>query len=308
MQTALMHGDFGVRSSVPTARPRVIAPWMPPSPASGSWAATAADTGRFSAGLCSVTFRRLQPAAIVGLARQAGLAGIEWGGDVHAPCDTPAAPDIEASLGLIGMTTRATGLQCASYGSYVAPPTDTLDRFAAALAAAERLGARAIRIWPGTRGRPSEDYTAQERRRAVDSIRRMADLAAARGCGVSLECHPGSLTDGTETARDLLEAIGHDAVDLCWQPRPGLPLDEALAEITVLGRFVRNVHVFAWDERSRRLPLASRANWWREVFAALAAERHHPDRWAFLEFVRDDDTRAFSEDAACLLDLLGRRH
>ncbi|MBP0575183.1 hypothetical protein J8J27_31170, partial [Mycobacterium tuberculosis] len=75
-----------------------------------------------------MTFRRLRPAAVIGLARQAGLGGIEWAGDVHAPCSAPAAPDPEASLGLIGTLTRATGLDCVSYGSYVAPPTDGLDR------------------------------------------------------------------------------------------------------------------------------------------------------------------------------------
>lgn len=302
MSTALMRSDFGVRS-----RP------VPMSSGTGAWPHLVAErrdniaasvaTRAFSAGLCSVTFRRLAPRAVIGLARQAGLAGIECGGDVHAPMGV-MAPDPEASLGVIGMTTRATGLDCVSYGSYIAPPTDDLARFAQAVAAAERLGARMIRIWPGTRERPSDDYTAAERRQVVGAIRDMADLAESRGLGIALECHPGSLTDGTDTARDLLEAIAHPAVDLCWQPRPGLPLAEALTEIKVLGRFVGNVHVFAWDDRSRRLPLASRANWWREAFAALTEARRRPDRWAFLEFVRDDDTRTFAEDAACLNDLL----
>lgn len=310
MQTALMRTDFGLRSWAPPAAPtpgRARFLSMPPQTRPTDRPVAPAVTQHFSAGLCSVTFRRLQPAAIIGLARQAGLGGIEWGGDVHAPAHVPAAPDIEASLGLIAMTTRATGLDCVSYGSYIAPPTDDLGRFATALAAAERLGARAIRIWPGTRGRASDDYSVAERRRVAVSIRRMADLAAARGVRVALECHPLSLTDGTETALDLMETIAHDAVDLCWQPRPGLALDDALAEIAVIGRFVGNVHVFAWDAASRRLPLAARANWWRPVFDALAAERQRPDRWAFLEFVRDDDTRAFAEDAACLLDLVAGR-
>lgn len=306
MQTALMRSDVGLRAPVPAASARAARGWMRAAPGEDGGVAAVPETGGFAAGLCSVTFRRLRPSAVIGLARQAGLAGLEWGGDVHAPPHA-AAPDPEASLGLIGMTTRATGLDCVSYGSYIAPPDDGIDRFALALGAAERLGARVIRIWPGTRGRASDSYGAAERRRIVAAIRRMADLAAARGRSLVLECHPGSLTDGTDTARDLLEAIAHPAVELCWQPRLGMPLTEALAEIAVLGRFVRNVHVFAWDERARRLPLGARANWWRDVFAALDAERRGGDRWAFLEFVRDDDTRAFAEDAACLLDLLGRR-
>jgi hypothetical protein len=36
-------------------------------------------------GLVSITFRQLSPPAIIDLVRQAGLEGIEWGGDVHVP-------------------------------------------------------------------------------------------------------------------------------------------------------------------------------------------------------------------------------
>lgn len=302
MSTALMRCDFGGRS-----RP------VPMSSASGAWPRLVAErrddiapggaTRAFSAGLSSATFRRLAPRAVIGLARQAGLAGIDWDGDTHAPAGV-MAPDPEASLGVIGMTTRATGLDCVCYGAAIAPPSDDLGRFAEALAAAERLGARTIRICAGAR--PSDDYAAAERRQVVAAIRAMADLAESRGLGVSLECHPGASADGTDAARDLLEAIAHPAVDLCWRPRPGLPLAEALHEIMLLGRFVGNVHVSACDDRSRRLPLASRANWWREAFAALAATRRRPDRWAFLAGVRDDDTRAFAEDAACLNELLAK--
>jgi len=36
-------------------------------------------------GLVSVTFRKLTPAHIIQLVVDAGLEGVEWGGDVHAP-------------------------------------------------------------------------------------------------------------------------------------------------------------------------------------------------------------------------------
>jgi 3-dehydroshikimate dehydratase len=36
-------------------------------------------------GLASVTFRKLDCIAVARLAREAGLAGIEWIGDAHAP-------------------------------------------------------------------------------------------------------------------------------------------------------------------------------------------------------------------------------
>ena len=37
-------------------------------------------------GLVSVSFRGLAPEAIIDLAAECGLGGVEWGGDVHVPC------------------------------------------------------------------------------------------------------------------------------------------------------------------------------------------------------------------------------
>ena len=36
-------------------------------------------------GLCSVTFRELDAERVVELAAEAGLACVEWAGDVHVP-------------------------------------------------------------------------------------------------------------------------------------------------------------------------------------------------------------------------------
>ena len=36
-------------------------------------------------GVCSVTFRNLNVERIIELVVEAGLDGIEWGGDVHVP-------------------------------------------------------------------------------------------------------------------------------------------------------------------------------------------------------------------------------
>lgn len=39
----------------------------------------------FETGLVSVSFRALEPAAIIELCRKNGIGFIEWGSDVHAP-------------------------------------------------------------------------------------------------------------------------------------------------------------------------------------------------------------------------------
>ena len=63
-------------------------------------------------GLVSVTFRALSPAQVVDLVRQAGLRGIEWGGDIHAPPGNAARAREVRHLSL------EAGLSVAAYGSY----------------------------------------------------------------------------------------------------------------------------------------------------------------------------------------------
>lgn len=247
----------------------------------------------FEPALCTVTFRGLRPADIVPLAVQARLAAIEWAGDAHVPPgDTPAAED---AAGLCRDARLAV-----SYGSYVAPPTDDLEAFRRALDTAIRLGATNIRIWPGSRGRDSADYTAPERRAVAAAIRDMGDEASRHGVTVSLEYHPQSLTDETQSALRLIEDVGHDNVYLYWQPRPGLRLCATFDEIAQIGPHVSHIHVFAWDHERNRFALETASDYWREVIAAMPETRWRGRRFAMLEFVARDDPQAFLRDAATL--------
>lgn len=254
---------------------------------------------RFEPALCTVTFRALQPAEIVSLARDVGLKAIEWAGDAHVP------PGDAARAQVAGELSRAAGLAL-SYGSYVAPPADEADAFALALETAAQLGAGNIRIWPGTRGRASADYAVDEARAAAAQIRDMGVEAARHGITVSLEYHPGSLTDDTDSALRLIETVAHDNVYLYWQPRPGLPRDAALAEIGRVGPHVSHIHVFAWDAARNRFPLARAADYWRDVIEAMPPTRWRGRRFAMLEFVAADAPAAFRADAATLGRILAQ--
>ncbi|RVO00612.1 sugar phosphate isomerase/epimerase family protein, partial [Sinorhizobium meliloti] len=203
----------------------------------------------------------------------------------------------------VGHLCESAGLKT-SYGSYVAPPTDDLSALAPALATAVALGASNIRIWPGTRQRASRDYSADEWRDAADAIRDMGAEAARHGITVSLEYHPQTLTDETSSALRLIEAVAHPNVYLYWQPRPGLPLVEALTEIASIGAHVSHVHVFAWDRERKRFPLASAEGYWQAALAAMPQSRWTGRRFAMLEFVAGDDPAAFLADAATLRKIL----
>lgn len=112
---------------------------------------------RLHSGLVSVTFRKLSPPAIIALVQQAGLLGIEWGGDIHVPHgDLPQARQVRQ------MTLDA-GIQVAAYGSYYRVGHPESGPFEAVLETAGVLGAPTLRVWAGQQAsaEASPAYRAQ---------------------------------------------------------------------------------------------------------------------------------------------------
>jgi sugar phosphate isomerase/epimerase len=252
----------------------------------------------FHPGLCSVTFRKLPPEQIIDLAAGCGIEGIEWAGDVHV------APGDYGTARRVRQLTEEAGLSVISYGSYIAPPSDDEEAFSVVVETAHALGASNIRIWPGSRNRESVTYSAEERRHTAQLIRRMARHANDASITISLEYHPNSLTDDLSSAHKLMEEIADSNAYLYWQPRPGLPLEDALGEIHAIGNQVSHVHVFAWDRERRRYPLADQQEYWRTVLTAAPETRWHGKRYAMLEFVKDDSPDQFRDDASTFSRLL----
>lgn len=244
-------------------------------------------------GLVSVTFRPLAPADIVTLVKRAGLAGIEWGGDVHVP-----PGDLRRAREVRELTAEA-GLQVAAYGSYyrVGASEGAGLPFEQVLETAVELGAPTIRVWPGTAA--SEATDDQARWRIVQELRRIGDLASRALVSVSTEFHGGTLTDTNDSASQLLVEVDHTNVFTYWQPHNGEPTPDCVAGLRAVLPRVSNVHVFHWWPTAKeRHPLVDGAARWREFFAAL---RHAPgDRFALMEFVPGDAPEAFLRDAATL--------
>ena len=229
------------------------------------------------AGLVSVTFRQLTPAEIVSLAVDAGLAAVEWGGDVHVPVgDLRTARDVAAR-------SADSGLAVEAYGSYYRADGD----FRPVLETALALEAPRIRVWAGAKGSAEEP----DRAAVVEDLREVAALANGDGVEIAVEYHANTLTDTIGSALALFEDV--PALKPYWQPPIGSTVEDALAAVPALDPVA--VHVFSWADDGTRLPLAARESLWRPVLAALP-----PDRHALLEFVRDDSPEAFREDAATL--------
>jgi sugar phosphate isomerase/epimerase len=130
-------------------------------------------------GLVSITFRKLTPRQVVESAAAAGVAGIEWGGDVHVPHgDLAKAADARR-------LTADAGMVVAAYGSYYRAGQSEKDGlpFERVLETARELGAPLIRVWAGHKG--SADVDPVYRAGVIEDCLRIAELAARAGIGVA---------------------------------------------------------------------------------------------------------------------------
>lgn len=244
-------------------------------------------------GLCSVTFRALPAEEVLRLAAENGLGAIEWGGDVHVPAGDIAAAD------RVARRSAEAGVACASYGSYLQAGDLSPGAIVATLDTAEALGAGNVRVW--CRYGPGPGAGEADRAAVADDLRRIADDAAPRRLTVSVEFHPGTLTETADSTRRLLAAVGADNLFTYWQPAPGADPDHLRRELAGVIGDLSHLHVFGWDADSTRRPLAEAESWWPPLLAdARAGGRWPDDRVAFLEFVREDDAAQLATDAACV--------
>ncbi len=238
-------------------------------------------------GVVSVTFRPLLPDQILSLASQAGLDGVEWGSDVHVPVEDP---DHAAR---VGQMTCAARLRTVSYGSYFKAGYSDPASFADVVTAAKALGAPNIRIWAGQKGSAEEENRAA----VADSIRACAEACAEAGMTVSLEFHPGTLTDHYESARRLVDEVAHDSLRLYWQPNQFKDETYNLTALRAVLPYLSHVHVFAWEGKEK-YPLAQHERIWREYIEILRGSPR--DHAMLMEFVCDGSQRQFLEDAETL--------
>lgn len=244
-----------------------------------------------STGVCSVSFRALTADAIIALARDSDLDGIEWGSDIHAPVG-----DLDLA-GSVADATEDAGLRVLSYGSYWSAEDET---FPALLRTAVALRAPRIRVWAGTLNslEASEDYRSQVTRRLRDA----ADLAVAQGVELGLEFHGGTLTDTVPSTERLLSEIGHPNVRTYWQPAIGIDDAPALAGVSRLMHAVSTIHVFSWWPDTQRRTLAYRSELWTSAIEQVLDSKDAHD--LLLEFVPNDDPSRLAGEASTLHALI----
>jgi len=242
-------------------------------------------------GLVSVTFRELQPSEIIKLAKEAGLQGIEWGGDYHCP---PGETDTACKIASL---MKESGLVTLSYGSYYKVKTES--DFNPVLNNAILLETGNIRVWAGDKG--SAETEENERSLIISDTQRIADIARVHNIDISFEYHSHTLTDTIDSTIKLLEEINRDNVYTYWQAPADSDPDENIRDIKKLVdiKKLKNLHIQEWGNNQRQ-PLATVEDKWEKYISAASPS----DPALLLEFVKDDSPEQFLDDARTLKKLI----
>lgn len=240
--------------------------------------------------LTSITFRQLAVPEIIALVREAGLDGIEWGGDIHVPHGDASIARETAEK------TRQAGIAVCAYGSYYRAGTydDPVAAFVPVLESAVLLGAPIIRIWAGNQA--SADMDGDARERVYADLRNAVAVAADKGIRIATEYHANTLTDTLETTCALLGAV--PGLKTFWQPPVGMSHADNLRAIDSLRGQIESLHVFQWTAGHERQPLSEGdAVWPAYLRMAAALPGTH---YATMEFVAGDTPAQFLADAKVL--------
>ena len=242
--------------------------------------------------LTSVTFRKKSVEEIVDLVAKAGIDAIEWGGDVHVPPTDPAAAQKALAL------CQEKGIEISAYGSYYR--CEEGEDFAPVLNAALILGVKIIRVWAGRLG--SAVCPAETREKLNKKLAEAVAMAAEKGVIVATEYHPNTLTDDLDSALQMLADV--PGLYTYWQPATSIPREPGYDTMALekLGKKVVNVHVFHRNDQNQKVPLSEGFDKWVEHFRDL--NKFCDVRAAAIEFVKDDTSEQFLDDAETLKKLV----
>ena len=240
----------------------------------------------YKLGLVSISFRKHSPEEIILAAKKAGLECIEWGSDVHAPCN-----DTE-KLNSIAALQKEHGIYCSSYGTYFRLGVSEIEELPQYITAAKTLGTDILRLWCGDKA--YAEYTEKEKELLFAECRKAAEIAETENVTLCMECHNHTFTDEIEAALELMKAVDSPYFRMYWQPNQFKTVQQNMNYAENISEYARHVHVFNWSG-DERYPLEESIEIWQKYLDNFKGERA-----LLLEFMPDDDIETLSREAQAL--------
>ncbi|MFV0503834.1 MAG: sugar phosphate isomerase/epimerase family protein [Lachnospirales bacterium] len=233
-------------------------------------------------GFTTVTFRNKSIEEIIDIAKKADVDGIEWGGDVHVT----SVQEAHRAKNLMGQ------MAVTSYGTYYKCENNEIENI---IEIANALDAPTIRVWCGSES-PSNNTSYEEL-----VSKNLKKLCTSTHRNITLEYHRGTLTENYKSTLNILNKVDCKNLFTMWQPNPDISYEEHFEEIKNLKPYIKNVHVFNWENRevkNQRFLLRDNLKKWSE-YINLIGENNY-----ILEFVKDNRDENFISDINSLKGLI----
>ncbi len=240
-------------------------------------------------GLVSISFRNLSPERILEETKKAGLSFVEWGSDVHAPCENTDR------LTEIVRLQEEYGISCCSYGTYFRLGVNNTEELQKYIDAAKILGTDILRLWCGNKA--SAEYSSEEESFLFKECKKAAVIAEKNGVTLCMECHNGTYTDSKDTAIKLMKTVDSPSFRMYWQPNQFTSKEENMKYARLLSSFTKVIHVFNWTS-DRRYPLSEAVTLWKEYLSYF-----NKNQTLLLEFMPDDDINSLKTEADSLREI-----
>ena len=246
---------------------------------------------KYNLGLVSISFRQHTPSEILKEVKRAGLSCIEWGSDVHAPCQ-----DTE-KLRQIAELQKEYGVTCSSYGTYFRLGETPIEELVSYINAAKILGTDILRLWCGTKS--GEEMTEAERDFLLDQCRHAASLAEEHGVILCMECHKKTYTQRLGDTLFLMGEINSPHFRMYWQPFQWQTEEQNLECAEAIAPYAYHIHVFQWNGEDR-FPLTDGIGEWQKYLSKFSTPRT-----LLLEFMPDDKLDSLCIEADALRTIIG---
>lgn len=242
-------------------------------------------------GLVSISFRKNSVIEILEAMKKAGLFYIEWGSDVHAPCD-----DID-KLKEIAILQKEFGITCSSYGTYFRLGENKLEDLQGYIDAAKILGTNILRLWCGTKS--AFDMSDDEKANLFEECKAAESIARQNGVILCMECHKRTFTEGCDDVVSLMKYINSENFKMYWQPFQWQSTDQNIENAKKIAPYTQNIHVFNWENQNK-FPLDQAHDTWRAYL-----ENFPRPRTLLLEFMPNNTLEELTFEANTLKKIVG---